>query len=84
MNTEAKEQAVLLAREINEALETLGVALSGRAEENEIIEAKNVVANALRSYKGFLENLSADGKKEAHDIFSKKIEHLVSEAKQLK
>jgi hypothetical protein len=83
MNTEAKEQAVLLAREIHEAMETLDVALGGRAEEKEIIEAKNIVANALRSFKSFFENLSGDEKKEAHDIFSKKIESLVSKARQL-
>ena len=83
MNTQSKEQAVLLAREIKEALETLQVALNDGAEEREVVEAKNIVANVLRSYKVFQENLPAEERKEAHDIFAKKIETLISQAKRL-
>ncbi len=84
MEAKSKEQAVFLAREIKEAMETLTIALSGGADEIEMIEGKNVVASALRSYKSFLESLTPEDKKEAQEIFAKRIEHLASQAKRLK
>jgi hypothetical protein len=83
MNTESKEQAILLVREVNEALELLDIALVPNAQPKEIAEAKNVVTNALRSYKSFFENLPPNEKTEAHNLFVKKIESLVSKAQQL-
>lgn len=83
MNSKSKEQAVFLAREIKEAMETLTIALRSGTDEREMIEGKNVVASALRSYKSFLENLSPEDKKEAQEIFAKRIELMASQAKRL-
>lgn len=84
MNIVTKERSIVLAREIHEALETLDVALAGGAEEREIIEAKNIVANVLRSHKSLLESLSGSEKEEVHKLFVKKIEDMAAKAKSLK
>lgn len=73
-----------MAREIEEAMETLDIALADGAEDREIIEAKNVVAGVLRSYKTFMESFSGTEKDEAHKLFTKKIEAMAVKAKQLK
>jgi hypothetical protein len=84
MNIVTKERSIVLAREIHEALETLDVALTGGAEEREIIEAKNIVTNVLRSHKSFLESLSGSEKEEVQKLFTKKIEDMAAKAKSLK
>lgn len=84
MNIVTKERSIVLAREIHEAMETLEVALSAGAEDHEIIEAKNIVANVLRSHKSFLDSLSEPEKDEVHKLFAKKIEDMASKAKTLK
>jgi hypothetical protein len=84
MNIVTKERSIVLAREIHEALETLDVALTGGAEEREIIEAKNIVTNVLRSHKSFLESLSGSEKEEVQKLFAKKIEDMAAKAKSLK
>ena len=84
MNIVTKERSIVLAREIHEAIETLDVALAGGAEEREIIEAKNIVANVLRSHKNLLESLSGPEKEEVHKLFAKKIEDMAAKAKSLK
>ena len=83
MNHINKERSIVLAREIHEALETLDVALSSDAEEREIIEAKNIVSNVLRSYKTLLDSLDGAEKDEVHTLFSKKIEDMANRAKSL-
>jgi hypothetical protein len=84
MNHINKEKSIVLAREINEAMETLDVALNSEAEEREIIEAKNIVASVLRSYKNLLESLDGTEKDEVQTLFSKKIEEMANRAKSLK
>lgn len=84
MNTVTKERSIVLAREIHEAMETLDVALSAGAEDREIIEAKNIVANVLRSHKSFLDSLTGSEKEEVQKLFSKKIEDMATKAKSLK
>lgn len=84
MNIITKERSIILAREIHEALETLDVALSNEAEDREIIEAKNIVANVLRSYKNLLDSLDGTEKEEAHKLFTRKIEDMANRAKSLK
>lgn len=84
MDIESKEKSITMAREIEEAMETLDIALAAGAEDREIIEAKNVVAGVLRSYKTFMESFNDAEKDEAHKLFSKKIEAMAVKAKQLK
>jgi hypothetical protein len=84
MNIITKERSIILAREIHEAIETLEVALSAGAEDREIIEAKNIVANVLRSHKNFLDSLTGSEKEDAHKLFAKKIEDMASRAQSLK
>lgn len=84
MDIQAKEKSITMAREIQEAITTLDVALSDKAEDREIVEAKNVVAGVLRSYKAFLESLDDGQRLEAKKLFAHKIETLVEKAKHLK
>lgn len=84
MNIVTKERSIILVREIHEAIETLDVALSAGAEDREIIEAKNIVANVLRSHKNFLDSLSGSEKEEVQKLFAKKIEDMAAKAKSLK
>lgn len=84
MTDEFKTQCVTLAREIQEALTTLEVAADPSSEERERIEAKNVVANVLRSYKNLIENLSGTDKTEASKLLHKKIEDMALKAKYLR
>ncbi|MBX7150873.1 hypothetical protein K1X84_04495 [bacterium] len=84
MDIESKEKSITMAREIEEAMETLDIALVDGAEDREIIEAKNVVAGVLRSYKIFMESFSGAEKDEAHKLFAKKIDAMAHKAKQLK
>ncbi len=72
-----------MAEEINEAISTLDVVVSEKAEEREIVEAKNIVAGVLRNYKSFISNLTHDDRDEAQRIFTKRIEALALKAKQL-
>ncbi len=84
MDITTKEKSIVLAREIHEAMETLDVALSSGAEEREIIEAKNIVTNVLRSHKTLLDSLQESEKEEVHKLFAKKIEDMAGKAKSLK
>ncbi len=83
MNTYSKEKSITMAREITEAMITLEIALSPGSGENEIIEAKNVVSQVLRSYRGFLESIPEEDLRKAQDLFSKKIEIMALKAKNL-
>jgi len=83
MNTEFKQKAITLAKEIHEAMETLDIA-STQSDESVAIEAKNVVANVLRSHKSFIENVNGADQDEAQKLFHKKIEAMALKAKALK
>ena len=83
MEIKGKEKSVIMAREIKEAMETLDVALDDHADEREVIEAKNIVANVLRSYKTFLDGLSPSEQDEAQKLFHKKIDAMAIKAKKL-
>ncbi len=82
MTTEFKQKCITMVKEINEAMETLLIALSGN--EAEQIEAKNVVANVLRSYKNFIGELTPEEQNEASKLFTPKIDALAQKAKALK
>lgn len=84
MDLESKEKSITMARELQEAMSTLDVALTGDADEREVVEAKNVVAGVLRSYKNFMSTLSDSQRPEAKKLFAHKIETLVEKAKHLK
>lgn len=83
MQTQSKDKAVTMAREINEALITLEVALSPGAGESECIEAKNIVAQVIRNYRSFIAELPAEDQEEAKNVLGKKIEAMVLKAKKL-
>jgi hypothetical protein len=83
MDLQAKEKSITMAREMQEAMNTLVVALSGN-DEREIVEAKNIVAGVLRSYKSFLEGLDDGQRAEAKKLFAHRIEAIVEKAKGLK
>lgn len=81
MQTRSKEKTIIMAREINEALITLEVALSPGAGENECIEAKNIVSQVLRDYRKFLDELPPNEQEEAKNVLGKKIESMAQKAK---
>lgn len=83
MNTLSKEKSITMAREITEAMITLEIALSPGSGEHEIIEAKNVVSQVLRSYRGFLESIPETDMQKVQELFSKKIEAMALKAKRL-
>ncbi len=72
-----------MAREITEAMITLEIALSPGSGDHELIEAKNVVSQVLRSYRTFIDTIHDPDQKEVSDLFSKKIEAMAHKAKQL-
>lgn len=82
MTSELKQKCIILAKEINEAVETLEIALVG--EEREKIEAKNIVANVLRSHKSLLDGLAEPEKSETLRLFEKKIDTMAQKAKSLR
>jgi hypothetical protein len=83
MDIKIKEKSIIMAREIQEATETLDVALTHHSGEHEAIEAKNIVANVLRSYKVFIDQIPEDDRAEVQELFSKKIEAMAKKAKRL-
>lgn len=83
MQTQSKNKAVIMAREINEAMITLAVALSPGAGEHECIEAKNIVAQVIRNYRRFIAELPVEDQEEAKNLLSKKIEAMALQAKKL-
>ena len=82
MNIEFKQKAITLAREIHEAMETLNIA-TGQMDEAVSIEAKNIVANVLRSHKRLIESMSGSDQEEAQKIFHRKIEAMALKARGL-
>lgn len=83
MNTLTKEKSITMAREITEAMITLEIALSPGTGEHEIIEAKNVVTQVLRSYRRFLESIPEADLRKAQELFSKRIEAMAHQAQKL-
>jgi hypothetical protein len=64
-------------------METLEVALGDGADEREIVEAKNVVASVLRSYKEFLDGLDTGQREQARKLFLPRIEAMAVKARSL-
>ncbi len=83
MDIKTKEKSIVMAKEIQEATETLDVALNHQSGDHEVVEAKNIVANVLRSYKDFINSVSEAERKEVQELFAKKIEAMALKAKQL-
>jgi len=83
MDIELKKKSITMAEEINEAITTLDFVVTDKAEEREIVEAKNIVAGVLRNYKSFINDLAHDDQVVAQRLFTKKIETLALKARQL-
>lgn len=83
MTIQSKEKCIVMAREITEAMITLEIALSPGSGAQENTEAKNVVAQVLRSYKIFIAAIPETDQNEVIGLFSKKIEAMAVRAKSL-